>query len=151
MELIEVSVENHNILIVLWRWNQVKLITKFISIWADYNMIKDSIVRILTIASLGVFYPFIKSNLALWSYTLFWTFELFLIIQKYKIGRQFALLAFVLSLSPLLLLIWILIWIFDYIYEGCFKNKRKLVVPIEQMQSYNLDSQQPRLFDISSR
>ena len=149
--LIEVSVENHNILIVLWRWGQVKLITKSISKWADESKIKDSTLRILTIVSLGVFYSFIQSNSALWSYVLVWIFELFVVVYKYKIGRELTLIVLVLSLSPILLLLWVWILWFDSMYEECCLDKQKPVAPIDQVQSYDLESQQPRIFDISSR
>ena len=124
---------------MLWRWGQVKLITKSISKWADENKIKDSTLRILTIVSLGVFYSFIQSNSALWSYVLVWIFESFLVANKYKIGRELTLIVLVVSLSPMLLLLWIWILWLDSMYDECCLNKRKIVAPIDQAQSYDLE------------
>ena len=124
---------------MLWRWDQVKLITKSISKWADKNKIKDSTLRMLTIVSLGVFYSFIQSNSSLWSYVLVWIFESFLVAYKYKIGRELTLIVLVVSLSPMLLLLWIWILWLDSMYDECCLNKRKIVAPIDQAQSYDLE------------
>ena len=113
-------------------------------------MIKDSLIRIITVASLSVFFPFIKSNSAIWSYALAIAFEAFLIIYRFKFGREFTITIVVISLFPLLLLALCWVLLYDFILEEFSSDQRNQEVLEDQMQQYDLENSQPRLFDISS-
>ena len=128
---------NHYQLIVEWRWDPLRLITKSISKWADANKITDAIIRIFTATSLSILYPFINSNSAIWSYALAWTFEIFLIVYRYKTGREFAIIITALAILPLLLLILFCILWYDSLYDEFFYKKQKRVIPLENMQLYD--------------
>ena len=114
-------------------------------------MIKDLLIRIFTVASLGVFYPSIKSNSAAWSYTLVIAFEIFLTIYRYKFGRQFTVITVVLSLLPLILLVLCWILLYDSIHEEFFSDERNQEVLEDEVQLYDSEIRRPRLLDISSR
>ena len=136
--------------IVLWKWYHLKLITRLINTWAAKNVIKDSLIRIITVASLSVFFPFIKSNSAIWSYALVIAFETFLIIYRFKFGREFTITIVVISLFPLLLLALCWVLLYDFILEEFSSDQRNQEVLEDQVQQYDLENSQPRLFDISS-
>ena len=136
--------------IVLWKWYHLKLITRSINTWAAKNVIKDSLIRIITVASLSVFFPFIKSNSAIWSYALAIAFETFLIIYRFKFGIEFTVTIVVISLFPLLLLALCWVLLYDFILEEFSSDQRNQEVLEDQMQQYDLENSRPRLFDISS-
>ena len=131
-------------LIVKLRWDQVKLIAKSINLWADKNKIKDAMIRLFTVASFITLYLFIRGNSAIWSYALAWTFELFLIVYRYKIGRVLSLFITMLILSPLLLAILFCILWYNIFFDEFLYDKRKRITPSETIQLYNLESHQAR-------
>ena len=135
---------NLNNLIVKFRCNQLQLITKSINIWTDKNKKKDAMIRLFTVASFSMLYPFIRSDSALWSYALAWTFEIFLIVYRYKIGRVLVVIFTVLILSPLLLAIFFCILWYNIFFDEFSYDKRKQIVPSESIQLYNLEGYQAR-------